>query len=181
MNSYFLKPFLDIPRPSSNLTMLWNNFFAHKTLGGQSINSCVPNLTKKCTYLCDYFSNKRILFIFIIFFSISCSTTKIFYNYADLLLLNWIESYLELSVKQRSDLNIKIENFFIWHRKSDLPKIVIFLEELKARYASGINKQDINWIRSESKIIWNRTLNYAEKDIISLLLTITDKQVLQAK
>ena len=153
----------------------------HKTLGGQSINSCVPNFIKKWPCVCDYFSNKRILFIFIIFFSISCSTTKVFYNYADLLLLNWTESYLELSEKQRSDLNIKIENFLIWHRKSELPKIVIFLEELKARYANGINKQDINWIRSESKITWERTLYYAEKDIVSLLLTITDNQVLQAK
>ena len=153
----------------------------HKTLGGQSINSCVPYFIKKWSCLCDYFLNKRILFIFIIFFSISCSTTKVFYNYADLLLLNWTESYLELSLKQRSDLNIKIENFLIWHRKSELPKIVIFLEELKARYANGINKQDINWIRSESKITWERTLYYAEKDIVSLLLTITDNQVLQAK
>ena len=52
---------------------------------------------------------------------------------------------------------------------------------MKARYANGINKQDINWIRSESKITWERTLYYAEKDIVSLLLTITDNQVLQAK
>ena len=181
MSSYSLNIFLEIPSLSSKLTMFWHNFFAHKTLGGQSINSCVPNFIKKWTHLCSYFSNKKILFIFIIYFSISCSTTKVFYNYADLLLLNWIESYLELSKKQSSDLNIKIENFFIWHRKSELPKIVIFLQELKTRYGNGIDKQDIYWIRSESKIIWKRTLYYAEKDIVSLLLTITDSQVLQTK
>jgi hypothetical protein len=150
-------------------------------IGGESINSYISKIFKRWPYLCEYFSKKKIIFIFIILFSISCSTTKVFYNYADLLLLNWVESYVELSEKQRSELNVKVENFFIWHRKSELPKIIIFLEELKVRYGDGINKQDIIWIRSESKIIWKRTLYYAEKDIVSLLLTITDNQVLQAK
>ena len=111
---------------------------------------------------------KRLIFTFIILLSVSCSSTKIFYNHADLLLINWFESYLELSEKQRSELNIKVENFFTWHRKSELPKIVLFLEGLKVRYENGIDKQDINWVRAESKILWKRILNYAEDDIVFL-------------
>ena len=124
---------------------------------------------------------KKLIFIFIILLSVSCSSTKIFYNHADLLLINWFESYLELSEKQRSELNIKVENFFTWHRKSELPKIVLFLEALKVRYENGIDKQDINWVRSESKTLWKRILNYAEDDIVSLLLTIDGIQIFQAK
>ena len=97
------------------------------------------------------------------------------------MLINWFESYLELSEKQRSEINIKVENFFIWHRKSELPEIVLFLEELKVRYENGIDKQDINWVRSESKILWKRILNYAEDDIVSLLLTIDGIQIFHAK
>ena len=99
MSSYSLNIFIEIPRLSSKLTMFWHNFFAHKTLGGQSINSCVPNFIKKWTHLCSYFSNKKILFIFIIYFSISCSTTKVFYNYADLLILNWTIVILSAGIK----------------------------------------------------------------------------------
>ena len=121
------------------------------------------------------------IFVFTIFLSVSCSTTKIFYNYADLLLINWFESYLELSETQRSDLNVKVEKFFSWHRKSELPKIVLFLENLKVRYRNGIDKQDINWVRSESKTLWKRILSYAERDTVSFLLTIDDAQVLRAK
>jgi len=107
--------------------------------------------------------------------------TKVFYNYADILVVNWFESYLELSETQRSDLNIKVDKFFAWHRKSELPKTVLFLEAMKVRYENGLDKQDISWIRSESKILLKRVLRYAEADIVSFLLTIDDYQVLEAK
>ena len=107
--------------------------------------------------------------------------TKVFYSYADILVINWFESYLELTETQSSDLNIKVDKFFAWHRKSELPKTVLFLEELKARYKNGINKQDIDWIRSESKVILKRVLKYAEADIVSFLLTIDYYQILEAK
>ena len=116
-----------------------------------------------------------------IFLFVSCSMTKVFYNYADFFVVNWFESYLKLNETQRSDLNIKVDKFFAWHRKSELPKTVLFLEELKVRYENGMDKQDINWIRSESKILLVRVLRYAEEDIVAFLLTIDDYQVLEAK
>ena len=131
--------------------------------------------------LVNIINYKILIFIFVIFFSFSCSTTKIFYNYADLLLINWLESYLELSTTQSSDLHKKVDKFFSWHRKSELPKIVLFIEDLKVRYVDGIDKQDINWIRSESKILWKRILSYSERDIVSFLLKVDDTQILQAK
>ena len=136
----------------------------------------------KCSVILVNIINYKVLtFIFVIFFSFSCNTTKIFYNYVDLLLINWLESYLELSTTQSSDLHKKVDKFFSWHRKSELPKIVLFIEDLKVRYIDGIDKQDINWIRSESKILWKRILSYSERDIVSFLLKVDDTQILQAK
>ena len=126
-------------------------------------------------------SHRRLVFVLVLFFSISCSKTKILYNYADLLLLDRFESYLELSELQRLDLKKKVEKFFVWHRKSELPKIVLFLEEFKVRYGDELDQKDINWIASESKFFWKRILNYAEEDIVSFLLIIDDIQVLRAK
>ena len=114
----------------------------------------------------DVTSHKRLIFSFVLILFVSCSKTKIIYNYADFLLLNWFESYFELKEPQRLDLEKKVEKFFLWHRKSELPKIVLFIEDLKVRYVDGIDKQDINWIRSESKILWKRILSYSERDIV---------------
>ena len=129
----------------------------------------------------DVTSHKRLIFSFVLILFVSCSKTKIIYNYADFLLLNWFESYFELKEPQRLDLEKKMEKFFLWHRKSELPKIVLFLEEFKARYGDGIDKKDINWIASESKLFWKRILDYTEEDIASFLLTVDDIQVLKAK
>ena len=111
--------------------------------------------------LVEVTSHRRLVFVLVLFFSISCSKTKILYNYADLLLLDRFKSYLELSELQRLDLKKKVEKFFVWHRKSELPKIVLFLEEFKVRYGDELDQKDINWIASESKFFWKRILNYA--------------------
>ena len=122
---------------------------------------------------------KKIIFIFIILLSVSCSTTKIAYNFADVLVLNWFESYFDFRESQRLDLEKKVERFFEWHRKSELPKVVVFLEEFKARYKDGLDQDDLNWVTPESKLLWKRILSYAEDDIASFLLTIDESQILE--
>jgi len=126
-----------------------------------------------------YFKNISITLA--IAFLISCSTTKLAYNYADFLVLNWFESYVDLNESQRSDFKKKVEIFFTWHRKSELPKVILFLEDIKFRYKGGLKKDDISWISDQSKIFWDRILNHIWEDLVAFLLTINDSQVLQAK
>ena len=111
----------------------------------------------------------------------SCSSTKLAYNYADFFVLNWFESYIDLNESQRSDFKKRVEIFFVWHRKSELPKVILFLEDIKFRYKGGLKKEDISWISDQSKIFWDRILNHIEEDLSAFLLTISDSQVLQAK
>ena len=118
-------------------------------------------------------------FTFILFFFISCSATKIAYNFSDVLVLNWFESYFDFKESQRLDLEKKVERFFEWHRKSELPKVVFFLEKFKVRYKDGFDKDDINWVTSESKLLWKRILSYAEDDIASFLLSVDESQILE--
>ena len=124
-------------------------------------------------------SCKSLFFTFILIFFISCSTTKIAYNFADVLVINWFESYFDFRESQRLDLEKKVERFFEWHRKSELPKVVVFLEEFKARYKDGLDQDDLNWVTPESKLLWKRILSYAEDDIASFLLTIDESQILE--
>ena len=124
---------------------------------------------------------KNIILSLVATFFISCSTTKIAYNYADFFVLNWFDSYIDLNESQRSDIKNKVDNFFIWHRKSELPKVIVFLEDIKFRYKGGLKKDDISWISDQSKIFWDRILNHIEADLAAFLLTISDSQVFQAK
>ena len=114
-----------------------------------------------------------------LFVFISCSTTKIAYNFANVVIINWFESYFDFRDEQRLDLKKKVGQFFDWHRKSELPKIGIFLEEFKIRHNDGFLEDDIKWLRSELILFCKRILNHTKKDMISFLLTIDDSQILE--
>jgi hypothetical protein len=122
---------------------------------------------------------KRLFFILILFFIVSCSTTKIAYNYTNELLLNWFESYFDFKEFQRLELKKKVDRFLEWHRKSELPKIVYFLEDFKLRHKDGFDKSDINWVKSELNFFWKRILINTENDMVSFLMTIDDSQILK--
>ena len=120
---------------------------------------------------------KSLFFILALFICISCSTTKVAYNFANVWVVNWFESYFNFRESQRVELEKKLDQFFDWHRKSELPKIVLFLEDFKVRHKNGFDKDDINWVKSELNLFWQRILINAEKDIASFLLTVDDSQI----
>ena len=124
---------------------------------------------------------KNITLTLAIVFLFSCSSTKLAYNYADFFVLNWFESYIDLNESQRSDFKKRVEIFFVWHRKSELPKVILFLEDIKFRYKGGLKKEDISWISDQSKTFLGRILNHIDEDLVAILLTISDSQVLHAK
>jgi hypothetical protein len=124
---------------------------------------------------------KNITLTLAIVFLFSCSSTKLAYNYADFFVLNWFESYIDLNESQRSDFKKRVEIFFVWHRKSELPKVILFLEDIKFRYKGGLKKEDISWISDQSKTFLDRILNHIDEDLAAVLFTISDSQVLQAK
>ena len=123
-------------------------------------------------------TNYKFLFIiFSLFVFISCSTTKIAYNFANVLIINWFESYFDFRDEQRLDLKKKVGQFLDWHRKSELPKIVLFLEEFKIRHSDGFLEEDIKWLRSELNLFWKNILNHTKKDMICFLLTVDNFQI----
>jgi hypothetical protein len=131
------------------------------------------------TFIKQIINYKSFFLILALLICISCSTTKVAYNYANIWVVNWLESYFKLREPQRVKLEKKLARFFDWHRKSELPKIVFFLEDFKVRHKDGFDKDDINWAKSEVNLFWKRILITAEKDIVSFLLTIDDNQTLE--
>jgi hypothetical protein len=80
---------------------------------------------------------------------------------------------------QRLELKKKLDRFLEWHSKSELPKIVYFLEDFKVRHKDGFDKRDINWVKSELNFFWKRILINTENDMVSFLMTIDDSQILK--
>ena len=109
----------------------------------------------------------------------SCSKTRIFYNYSDWFLLNWFDTYFDLSDPQLYDLETRIDRFLDWHRESELERMAEYLKELKSRYQKGLNGEDLDWMRTEHKLFWDRIMDRAEPDLVAFLSTVEEGQVRQ--
>ena len=120
---------------------------------------------------------KIIICVLVLSILFSCSMPRILYNNADFLVINWFDAYFELNDQQHSDLKNGVKKLFKWHRESELPRVVLFLGELRLRYEKGLKEEDIDWTRAQFKDFWVRILNHIEGDLASLLLTIEDSQV----
>ena len=104
---------------------------------------------------------KNITLTLAIVFLFSCSSTKLAYNYADFFVLNWFESYIDLNESQRSDFKKRVEIFFVWHRKSELPKVILFLEDIKtiSRIPTAMTMRMVNHLENS-----NTTMRILEMD-----------------
>ena len=60
-----------------------------------------------------------------------------------------------------AELEKKLKRFFDWHRRSELAKIVFFLEDFKVRHKDGFDNDDINWVKSELNLFWKRILFFS--------------------
>jgi hypothetical protein len=142
-------------------------------------NKTILVKSKKGFFIYNSIYYKCLFITFSLFIFISCSTTKIAYNFANVVIIDWFESYFDFRDEQRLDLKKKVGQFLYWHRKSELPKIILFLEEFKIRHSDGFLEEDIKWLRSELNLFWKRILNHTNKDMISFLLTVDDFQILE--
>ena len=122
---------------------------------------------------------KILALIISLFILTSCSKTRIFYNYSDWFILKWFDTYFDLNDPQRSDLKTRIARLLDWHRKSELARIAEHLKQLKSRYQKGLKEKDIDWIRTEHKLFWNRIIDRTKPDLIAFLSTIEEEQVRQ--
>ena len=107
----------------------------------------------------------------------SCSKTRTFYNYSDWFILKWFDTYFDLKDPQRSDLKTRIARLLDWHRKSELSRMAEHLKQLKSRYQKGLKGSDIDWMRTEHKLFWNRIIDGAMPDLVAFLVTIEEYQV----
>ena len=106
---------------------------------------------------------------------------RFLYNNADMVFLYWFDDHFNLRNEQRLYLKKKIEAFHRWHRKTELSKTALFLEELRHRYIKGIKDEDISWARVHFEELWEKILNHIESDLASFLLTVDESQVLHMK
>jgi len=117
-----------------------------------------------------------ILFNFIFLF-VSCSSTKIFYNYGDYLVSWQVDNYFDLTSEQEEWIKKKTNLHLKWHRREELPTYKNFLIEIKELAKDGVSMQELNeaFLKYETKR--NRIYERLTPDVALFLTKISPSQI----
>jgi hypothetical protein len=74
-----------------------------------------------------------------------CSTLRFAYENADAYVRWKVDNYLDAQGDDAEQLDERIDEFFAWHRKNELPRYAKLAQEASQRFADGLSRQDLVW------------------------------------
>jgi len=114
-------------------------------------------------------------------FLASCTAIRTVYNQAEHLVAWRLNDYFDLSETQRAFFHERFASFHRWHRRSQLTNYVALLNSAEQRVERGPTRNDIEWLRSQTKVRAQAALAHGHEDVVALLSGLTDSQVAQAR
>lgn len=106
----------------------------------------------------------------------ACSTANFAYNQAPRFITNQFEAAFDLTPHQTSQLEARIQQFFVWHRKEELGRYQEFLTAA-ADAENGFSADEFLHIVDDIRDAWNRSMNRAIDEIGGLATTLTQEQI----
>ncbi|WP_342115641.1 DUF6279 family lipoprotein [Pseudoduganella sp. OTU4001] len=73
----------------------------------------------------------------------ACSSLRLAYNNADTLLYWWLDAYVDFDSEQKAEVKQDIDDFFRWHRKTQLQDYVQLLQKGQRQLSGNITQADL--------------------------------------
>jgi hypothetical protein len=106
-----------------------------------------------------------------------CSVSRIAYNNADVVLRWQVDHYLDLEGEQAVQLDRGLATVLAWHRAEALPQYARLANEMAARLARGIRRQDLDWSYDALREQFRLTLVAAGGESVALLDRLSPGQI----
>ena len=107
----------------------------------------------------------------------ACSALRFAYETADSYLLYRAKGYLDLDEKGSDELEQRIDEFFVWHRRNALPQYARVSEDAAKRISKGLSREDLVWGYDSLVAHARQSLRVAAERIAPLLDRLTPQQV----
>jgi hypothetical protein len=107
----------------------------------------------------------------------SCSVVRLGYNHGESLTYWWMNSYVDFDSDQTPWVKKSIEQFFAWHRKTQLKDYVAFLTSSQKRIQQRVSKQDVLANYNELKKRAALAVDKALPDLARLALSLKPDQI----
>jgi len=109
---------------------------------------------------------------------LSGCVVRLAYNKLDWLMLWKVERLVKLDSAQKEDTRLILQAFHQWHRQTQLPLYIDYLEEFKATLAQGdLDGEVIHRETDKIQELLDHSLNHLLPDITRMLSTLSDSQV----
>lgn len=107
----------------------------------------------------------------------ACSSLRLAYNNGDTLLYWWLDAYVDFDREQKADVKQDIDEFFHWHRKTQLQDYIQLLQRAQRQLRGNVTAADL---MADYEDIWGRTealLLRSAPDIAELALSLKPEQL----
>lgn len=109
--------------------------------------------------------------------SVGCAAIKLGYNNADTLALFQLDSYLELGPEQEQTVKERVNTLLAWHRSTQLPDYVAFIDKMRAKVAGPVTAGDVLEFNKQLTARMMIAGDKAAPDIAHLALTLSPEQI----
>jgi hypothetical protein len=106
-----------------------------------------------------------------------CSMIDIAYNNAPTLVSSEIDDAFDLDSLQNTQLDSRLEQFFVWHREEELIRYQQLLDQAALAAADGITAAEFMALNRDIRLAWRRSLEKAIDSFGDLAITLTPQQI----
>jgi len=101
--------------------------------------------------------HKVLVLTIVLFWSLcltGCSSLSLSYRYADWLLYWKIDRYIDLTSDQQPFLQEQLTTLQQWHRDKELPRYILFLEDVKRKWQDGLKHAELEILFQQFTSLW---------------------------
>ncbi len=106
-----------------------------------------------------------------------CGLVELAYDNAPGLVVGRFDDAFDISESQRQRLEARLENYFAWHRQSELAQYENVLRQAATRAEDGIEATDTLWLVAEVRAAWRRGVARLLDEVAELGTTLTPAQL----
>jgi hypothetical protein len=106
-----------------------------------------------------------------------CGLVKVGYRHGDLVGMFMIDRYLDLSSEQTAFVKPRLHQLLVWHKTTQLPDYVGFVEELQRYSSRSITTEEVVTIGVQARQKAMTTIDHAMPEMTELALRLTPDNI----
>ena len=106
-----------------------------------------------------------------------CSTLSLAYNQADEAIYWWLDSYVDLTDKQKPLVKDTLRHLHQWHRQTQLPEYIALLKRVRAMAPHEVQAEQVCAVTQEMQNSFIAVLHQVEPEATKLISQLSDAQL----